>query len=127
MRTARAGRSALPAFQAALWQILAGVAHAFYATGGPPLVYAISRLNLPKSVFRATMCTVWASMNTFLIVVFSLNGRINPESLKLTAYLIPVLPLGVLLGEWLHNRINEHVFRVSIYSLLLVSGVTLVL
>jgi len=65
-------------------------------------------------------------MNTVLIVVFLLNGRINPESLKLTACLIPVLPLGVLLGEWLHKRINEHVFRVFIYSLLLVSGLTLV-
>jgi uncharacterized protein len=127
MRTAPSGRRALTAFQATLWQIFAGVVHAFYATGGPPLVYAISRLNLPKSVFRATMCTVWASMNTFLIVVFSLNGRINPESLKLTACLIPVLPLGVLLGEWLHKRINEHVFRVFIYSLLLISGLTLVL
>lgn len=119
-------RRSLPPFQTALWQILAGIAHAFYATGGPPLVYAISRLNLPKSVFRATMCTVWASMNAFLIVVFSLNGRINPESLKMTAWLLPVLPIGILLGEWLHNRVNEHQFRVFIYCLLLVSGVTLV-
>jgi uncharacterized membrane protein YfcA len=126
MRPARSGRRPLPAFQASLWQILAGVAHAFYATGGPPLVYAVSRLNLPRTVFRATMCTVWASMNTFLIVVFSLNGRINAETLSLTAWLIPVLPLGILLGEWLHKRINEHLFRVFIYSLLLISGLTLV-
>jgi uncharacterized membrane protein YfcA len=126
MRASPSGRRALSVFQATLWQVFAGIVHAFYATGGPPLVYAISRLNLPKSVFRATMCTVWASMNTFLIVVFSINGRINAESLKLTAGLIPLLPLGILLGEWLHKRINEHIFRIFIYSLLLVSGLTLI-
>lgn len=122
----RVGSRALTAVQSASWQVMAGVTHAFYATGGPLLVYSVSRLKLPKSVFRATMCTVWASLNTVLIVIFSFNGRINPDSLKLTALLMPVLPLGVLLGEWLHDRINEHLFRIFIYALLFVSGLTLV-
>jgi len=38
---------------------------------------------------------------------------------------LPVLPIGILLGEWLHGRIQERHFRVFIYALLLASGVKL--
>ena len=107
------------------WQLLAGIVHAFYTTGGPPLVYSISRLNLPKGVFRATLCTVWATMNLIMIVIFSTGGRIDGESLALTGSLLPILPLGILAGEFFHGRINERGFRVFIYCLLLVSGVAL--
>ena len=107
------------------WQFLAGIVHAFYTTGAPPLVYAVSRLNLPKSVFRATMCTVWASMNTIMICIFIGNGRINATSLALTGSLLPLLPLGILAGEFFHGKINERGFRIFIYCLLLFSGAAL--
>ncbi len=107
------------------WQFLAGIVHAFYTTGAPPLVYAVSRLNLPKGVFRATMCTVWASMNTIMICIFLGNGRINSGSLAMTASLLPLLPLGILTGEWFHGKINERGFRIFIYCLLLFSGAAL--
>jgi uncharacterized membrane protein YfcA len=71
------------------------------------------------------MCAVWASLNSFLIVVFAFNGRINPASLELTAYLFPMLPVGVFLGERLHGCLNERHFRIFVYSLLLISGVAL--
>jgi len=112
--------------QAGFWQILAGICQAIYATGGPFLVYSLSRLNFPKAVFRATMCTVWGSLNTLLVVVFLLNGRINLASLTLSAYLLPALPLGIILGEWMHGRVNEEQFKIIIYLLLLVAGLTLV-
>ena len=123
-RTPRAGKT-LSVLGAWVWQFLAGVMHAFYATGGPLLVYSVSRLQLSKSAFRATLCTVWFTLNAFLIVAFSVNGRINPASLEVTAFLLPVLPIGILLGEWLHGRIQERHFRVFIYALLLASGVKL--
>jgi uncharacterized protein len=110
---------------AGVWQFIAGIVHAFYATGGPPLVYSISRLNLSKGVFRATLCTVWATMNLVLMIIFVFKGRINQESLTLTGILLPLLPLGIIGGEWLHGRINEKWFRIFIYCLLLLSGVAL--
>lgn len=115
----------LPYWAVALLQIAAGVTHAFYTTGGPLLVYSIGRLDLPKSVFRSTMCTVWATLNTIMIGVFVANGRINPTSLKLTAGLLLVLPLGILAGEWAHGRINQRQFGLFIYILLTFSGVAL--
>lgn len=113
--------------KAGIIQFVAGVVHAFYATGGPLLVYSVGRLELPKKVFRPTLCAVWATLNTILILVFVLKGRINAVSLEMTALLIPLLPAGILVGEWLHNRINEHHFRLLIYGLLLISGATLII
>jgi uncharacterized membrane protein YfcA len=109
------------------WQILAGITHAFYITGGPLLVYSVSRLELDKEVFRSTLCSVWVGLNILLVIVFALNGRLNTESIKITAPLIMVLPLGIVLGEWLHNRFNPTVFRAIIYGLLLCSGIKLLL
>jgi uncharacterized membrane protein YfcA len=123
---ARPGGRALKGYGAGAWQIAAGIVQAFYATGGPLLVYSLSRLELSKAVFRATLCTVWVILNTFLVIVFSVNGRINPVSLKLTACLLPVVPLGILLGERLHGRLDERVFKICIYVLLFFSGLMLV-
>ncbi len=125
LRTGTRGGPPFGLWVAGAWQFLAGIVHAFYTTGGPPLVYSVSRLNLSKGVFRATLCTVWATMNLIMIVILSINGRINGESLALTGSLLPLLPLGILTGEWFHGKINERGFRIFIYCLLLVSGVAL--
>ncbi len=122
----RKGRALSPP-KAGIIQLLAGVVHAFYATGGPLLVYSLGRLELPKAVFRPTLCAVWATLNTILILVFALKGRINPASIEMSALLLPLLPAGILVGEWLHHRINERHFRLIIYALLLISGATLIL
>ncbi len=115
----------LSVFAAGLLQIGAGITHAFYTTGGPLLVYSLGRLEMPKGAFRATMCTVWATVNTIMIGVFVANGRINLHSLSLTAALMVVLPVGIVVGEWTHGKINERQFRMVIYSLLIVSGLAL--
>lgn len=117
--------SNMPQWAAALWQVVAGIVQAVYATGGPPLVYSLSRLNLPKQAFRATLCTVWGTFNTFLTIAFIINGRADSTSLTLTGWLLLILPLGIFIGEKLHGRVNERGFKLTIYCLLLVSGAAL--
>lgn len=117
----------LSCFERVLWLILAGITHAIYATGGPMLVYVVGRIGLTKSVFRATLCTVWAVLNTFLTVAFIANGRIDGASLMLTAALLPALGLGIVMGEWLHGRVSEQRFQRMTHAMLLLAGVALVL
>lgn len=114
-------------WQAGFWQFWAGSCHAIYATGGPLIVYSLSRSHLAKSVFRATLCALWALMNASLISAFALNGRLDAATLEITACLLPALVLGILLGEWMHGRVNEKQFQVSILGLLLVAGATLII
>jgi uncharacterized membrane protein YfcA len=127
IRRKSGSRSPMPQWRAGIFQVLAGITHAFFSTGGPPLVYSLSRLALPKQVFRATLSIVWLTMSIFLIVAFTLNGRIDGTSMELFGLLFPTLPLGILIGEWLHGRANEYYFRLFIYVLLLASGLVLFL
>lgn len=110
---------------AGLFQFAAGVVHGIYATGGPLLVYSVSRMDLTKSQFRTTMCAVWATFNTVLLLIFLINGRFGAHEAKATGLLLLVIPPSILFGEWLHGRINERKFRIFVYGLLLLSGLAL--
>lgn len=115
----------LSLWQAGLFQVLAGVAHAYFSTGGPPLVYSLSRLGLSKGVFRATLSVVWWVFAVVLVGVFTWDGRLDREVLQLYAALLPTMPLGIWMGEKLHGRVDERHFRLFVYVLLLVSGTVL--
>ena len=102
----------------------AGITHGLFASGGPLLVYAVSGLQLDKSRFRATLITVWLTLNSALTVAFLVDGRLQPALPFVAAYL-PVIFAGVYLGEKLHHRVSERHFRIAIYVLLLVTGALL--
>ncbi len=102
----------------------AGLSHGLFASGGPLLVYGLAGTALDKARFRATLVTVWFSLNSLLTAAFLLDGRLQPALPQVLAY-APLLLLGLWLGERLHRRFDERHFRLAIYCLLLVTGVLL--
>tara|TARA_R110000751_G_scaffold152092_2_gene257035 strand:- start:337 stop:1074 length:738 start_codon:yes stop_codon:yes gene_type:complete len=102
----------------------AGVTHGLFASGGPLLVYALAGTTLDKSKLRATLISVWFGLNSSMTILFLLDGSLLPAVPHILSYL-PLLVIGVLLGEFLHHRLNEQRFRQVIYSLLVVTGVLL--
>ncbi len=107
------------------WMFLAGITHGLFASGGPLLVYSLTGIKLDKSQFRATLITVWLSLNSLLTLVFALDGSLAP-SLSKVAMLLPVLVAGVLIGEFLHHRVNEVRFKQLVYGMLLFTGALLI-
>lgn len=108
-----------------VWMLLAGVTHGLYASGGPLLVYALSGVTLDKSRFRATLIMVWFTLNGLLTLGYATQGALQPVWPKLAA-LAPVVLAGIVLGEMLHHRVDEHRFRQVLFSVLLLAGVALV-
>lgn len=103
---------------------LAGVIHGAYATGGPTLVYAVGR-ELEKREMRATLSLVWLILDGVLTISFALDGAYTTSTLE-PLWLVPLaLPLGVLLGEQLHHRVDERHFKLGLFVLLLVAGIAL--
>ena len=47
------------AHPARVWVLLAGLVQGLYASGGPLLVHALSRVQISRSRFRATLMTIW--------------------------------------------------------------------
>ncbi|MBN49087.1 MAG: permease [Spongiibacteraceae bacterium] len=106
------------------WMLLAGVTHGLFASGGPLLVYALAGIQLDKAQFRATLISVWFTLNSLLTLIFAFDGSLFASLPRLVLFL-PVLVLGVLLGEWLHTRISEQRFRLAVFLLLLITGICL--
>jgi uncharacterized membrane protein YfcA len=104
----------------------AGVVHGVYGTGGPLLVYAVGRLELGKHTFRSTLTAVWLLLNTVLVSMFVYAGRITAETGTATACLLPSIPLGVLLGQWIHDRVDETLFRRLLFGLLAIMALPLI-
>ena len=96
-----------------------------YATGGPLLVYVVGREGWTKGQLRATLSTVWLLLNTLLVASFWFEGRYEPAVLLQVAALIPTLPLGLLIGEAIHARVDERRFRFALYGLLVVAALSL--
>ena len=103
----------------------AGVIHGIYASGGPVLVYALGRLNLTKGVFRATLAAVWLIFNVVLTTVYAVEGKLA-EPLTIARFL-PIVLVGIVLGEALHHRVDERRFRIFVFLLLAFAGAALVI
>lgn len=108
-----------------IWIFGAGIVHGMIATGGPPLVYAIESLGLAKRSFRATLAAVWFVLNLMLTIRFVSTGAFAVEELTRVAYLLPVVAVAIVIGEFLHARVSEKHFRGAVFSLLLVAGALL--
>lgn len=99
----------------------AGMTHGLFASGGPLLVYALAGTTLDKARFRATLISVWFILNSGLTIAFLLDGRLF-SALPTIVWLAGLIPVGVMLGGYLHHHVDESVFRKLVYSLLVVTG-----
>lgn len=102
----------------------AGVTHGLFASGGPLLVFALAGNTLNKAQLRATLLTVWLTLNTLLTTLFIVDGSLRQSLPKIALYL-PLLVLGLTLGERLHHRVSERQFKQLVYATLMVTGLLL--
>ena len=128
LRPGRAGvnRPLPPAASRALL-VSGGFVQGLFASGGPLVVYVLSRRALDKGAFRATLCLLWVLLNSVLLVSYGLSDRLDEASLRLTAWAVLPMFVGLNLGQRLHVGLALTGFRRAVDVVLLVSGVVLVL
>lgn len=102
----------------------AGITHGLFASGGPLLVYALVGSGIGKAPFRATLITVWLSLNGVLLAMFLWQGRVA-DVLWPTAAYVPVVVVAVWLGNRLHHGLDEQRFRQQVFRLLALVGALL--
>jgi uncharacterized membrane protein YfcA len=105
--------------------VSAGIVHGIYASGGPLLIYTVSRLNLSKSVFRSTLAAVWLIFSVILTAFYLIAGKLTAHSIRFILILLPMILFGILLGEWLHHRIDENRFKIFVFTVLLFAGLSI--
>ena len=104
----------------------AGIVHGIYASGGPLLVYAVGREGLTKKAFRSTLSMVWILLNSILVTRFALSGDYDRSVIFDVLLLVPAVPLGVLVGEWVHHKVDEGSFKVAVLVLLIAAAISLI-
>jgi uncharacterized membrane protein YfcA len=110
-----------------LYLILGGVVHGAFATGGPLIVLYSTKKLIDKGEFRVTMCLLWTVLNAILIVHYLIDGKLTEEvGISLLA-LLPALVLGIVAGGFVHNRVNELLFKKIVFITLFVVGVFMLL
>lgn len=134
-RSRRAAGSSTPrtpsapsgAVAATAWLVAAGVVHGMVASGGPLLVHAVQREGLSPRSFRATLLTVWLTLNVVILVSWALGGRFTGDVGRHMVVAAPSVALAIIVGDRLHRHLDAERFRVVVYVVLAVSGVLLAL
>lgn len=113
----------VPQFILNICLFLGGIVHGAFGSGGPfVVIYATEKLP-DKSNFRATLCTLWFTLNTIIIIEDISSAVITVSVIKLLLVSIPFLAVGMIAGNIAHGKINEKLFTKMIYVVLLFSGV----
>ena len=107
--------------------IAGGIIHGMFSSGGPLVVLYASRALPDKGQFRATLSLMWAFLNTVLIIVYFAEGSMTREIAGNTGVLLPFVVVGIIAGEKVHHKLDERLFSIVVFGLLLVTGLFMLL
>ncbi|MFW8630725.1 sulfite exporter TauE/SafE family protein [Vibrio natriegens] len=114
-------------FSAWFWSTLCGFSStAIHAGGGPASLYLLP-LRLEKTTLIATMAVLFAIINLFKLVPFTLLGTFDSTNLLTSLVLMPLAPIGVKIGVWLLDKVPQQTIYQLCYGFLLLSGTKLLL
>ncbi len=103
--------------------LLGGIIHGAFGSGGPFVVIYASKALTNKALFRVTLCLLWLSLNTIMIIKWTINGQVWTHHVgRYTVFSLPFLLGGMLLGDYLHHKVNEYYFKLIVYFVLVASG-----
>lgn len=103
----------------------AGVIHGLFVSGGALLVVYLAAVFRDKHAFRANAAAVWTALNPLLMISDWSRGVYTAEFAVLLLAALPFLAAAVWLGNRIHERISQSLFRRITYGLLLLSGAML--
>ena len=94
--------------------------------GGPPAAVFLLSRGLGKTAYQATSVLAFWEINLLKLLPYVSLGIIGRDTLRADLMLAPVAIAGVLLGAWMHRRMNPRLFFALTYSLLVVTGAKLI-
>jgi len=98
------------------------IAHA----GGPPISAYVIPLRLSPVKFTATMAFFFFIINLAKWIPYAWLGLLDMRNLATSLVLLPIAPIGVLIGVRLARRINQLLFYRFVYLGMFLTGIKLV-
>lgn len=107
------------------WASVSGYTSFVAHAGGPPLSVYLLPLRMDKERFVGTTVVYFAVVNYVKLAPYALLGQFDGENLATSAVLLPLAPVGVLLGVVAQRRLREDVLYRLVYAALLLTGLKL--
>ncbi len=107
------------------WCSISGFTSFVAHSGAPPLNVYIIPQKMDKSIYMGTLAIYYAFVNYAKIVPYWWLGQFHITNLWTSVVLLPVVPVGILLGLWIHKNVNDVLFYRIIITLLFFTGLKL--
>ncbi len=111
--------------RACIWCSLSGVSSFVSLSGGIPAHIFLLPHRLGKEAFVGSFSVYFMVIDLLKVPLFLELNVLSVTSLKISAMLLPIIPLGVIVGWSLNKRINDQIFYYVSYTFLLLLGVKL--
>lgn len=109
--------------------LLAGTASGFTTfvahAGGPPVAMYLLARGLSKTAFVGTTIAFFMLGNLLKLPPYLVLGLKQPQALWATLALLPAAPIGVWMGRWLHERLDQKRLFFACYLLLAAAALKL--
>lgn len=106
---------------------ITGFSSALAHTGGPPVSIYLLMQDVTPRVFIATSALFFFILNWIKVPFYLYAELFDLDLLRQIAWLLPLVPLGVVAGRWLAQRVDAATFERIIVILLLVNALVLIL
>jgi uncharacterized membrane protein YfcA len=115
-----------PKWLGAILTVVSGFTSFVAHAGGPPVNAYVLPMKLPPLVFTATMSVFFFVVNLSKWVPYAWLGLLDMRNMSTSAALLPLAPIGVMVGVRLAHRIQPTLFYRLIYLGMLLTGAKLV-
>jgi len=106
---------------------ITGFSSALAHTGGPPVsIYLLMQQVTPR-VFIATSALFFFILNWIKVPFYFYADLFDFEALRQIAWLLLLVPIGVVAGRWLASRFDRAAYEKIIVFLLLINGLLLII
>lgn len=108
-----------------LWGAVSGFTTFVSHAGGPPLNVYLLPQRMDKTLYVGTTVFFYIFVNYVKLVPYTWLGLFTGQNFYTSLALLPLAPLGMGLGIWLHRRVPETLFYRLCYLFLFATGLKL--
>lgn len=106
--------------------LVAGFFGGFSGIWGPPIVAYLTAMDTPKAEQVRAQGMLYGMGSVAFLATHLRTGVVNADSLQFSALLLAPAALGMVMGFWLQDRMDQARFRRATMVLLLIAGLNLI-
>jgi uncharacterized membrane protein YfcA len=107
--------------------LVSGVLTGLFGTGGPPLIFYYHLKGVDKTTFRSSLMAIFLLMTFIRMPSYVAFGLVTGPRMWSALAVFPAVLLGAWIGNRIHLRIDEAVFRRLVSAALVLIGALLLI